>query len=185
MRLLTVILIAFLCSLVVPAPCADTNVLIIPSGDHRAGAIYFVDECLTRGLTNSISIGDLRKWATNTIRIYQQREAASVNTNTVRYPSVLEADVPECIRTMQSHIPCCRSDEPMPIKGWDEFVKQYSKSLAISKEEADRQLRTIGPDPVPPAVDFWRSSSGAIEAVTITWYIYGVIVGPESFRPEW
>ena len=40
----------------------NTNVLIIPKGDGRAGAIFFVDECLTRGLTNTMSVGELRKW---------------------------------------------------------------------------------------------------------------------------
>jgi hypothetical protein len=185
MRLSTAVLVGFLFFLVVPARCADTNVLIIPSGDHRAGAIYFVDECLTRGLTNSISVSDLRKWATNTIRVYQQREAVSAKTNTVRHSLVIDADVPQIIRTIQSRIPSCRNEEPAPIDGWDEFVKQYSKSFAISREEAERRLRTIGPDPDPPTIDFWRSSLGNIEAVTITWYIYGVIIGPESFKPEW
>jgi len=37
------------------AQCADTNVLTIPDGDKRAGAVFLVDECLTRSLTNSIS----------------------------------------------------------------------------------------------------------------------------------
>jgi hypothetical protein len=185
MNILTLVLTVFLGSLVVSASCADTNVLIIPRGDHRAGAVFFVDECLTRGLTNSISISDLRKWATNTILVYQQREAVSTSTNKVSYPSVLQADVPQIIRTIQSRIPSCRNEKTVPIKGWDEFVKQYSKLLGVSKEEAERRLRTIGPDPEPPQIGFWRSSEGAIEAVTISWYIYGVIVGPESFKPNW
>jgi hypothetical protein len=185
MRLIIVILTLLLCSLVGPARGAETNILIIPSGDHRAGDIYFVDECLTRGVTNSISIGDLRKWATNIVRIYQQREASAEKTNTVRQSSVLAADVPKAIQTMQSRIPACRSDQPMPIEGWDQFVNQWRKSLAISKEEAERRLRTIGPDTDPPTVWLWRSPQGDIEAVSIYWYIYGVIVGPESFEPEW
>src|SRR5271170_1187302 len=167
MRLIIVILILLLCSLVGPARGAETNILIIPSGDHRAGAIYFVDECLTRGVTNSISISDLRKWATNIVRIYQQREAIAAKTNTVRQSSVLAADVPKTIQTMQSRIPACRSDQPMQIEGWDQFVNQWRKSLAISKEEAERRLRTIGPDTDPPTVSLWRSPQGDIEAVSI------------------
>lgn len=189
MKLFTAILVILLNSLTLPARCADTNVLIIPSGDHRAGAIFFVDECLTRGLTNSISISDLRKWATNTIQVYRQKEAVLTKstTNMMRYRSVLDADVPVTIRSIQSLIPSCRSEESMPfkVKEWDESVKQYSKNLAISKEEAERQLRTIGPDPDPPKVGFYRSSQDVIQAVTISWYIYGVIIGPESFKPEW
>ena len=71
------------------------------------------------------------------------------------------------------------------IEGWDKLLESYSKAWAVSKEEAEGRLRTIGPDQEPPKVEFWRSSQGAIEAVTISWYIYGVIVGPESFKPEW
>ena len=48
------ILIAVLSFLPALALSGNTNVLIIPSGDHRPGAVFFVDECLTRGLTNSI-----------------------------------------------------------------------------------------------------------------------------------
>jgi hypothetical protein len=55
MRFIAIILTVFLISLLgIPARCGDTNILIIPSGDTRAGAVFFVDECLTRGITNSI-----------------------------------------------------------------------------------------------------------------------------------
>lgn len=185
MSILFLVLTVFLSSLVVSANCADTNVLIIPGRDHRAGAVFFVDECLTRGLTNSISISDLRKWAISTILVYQQREAVATSTNSFNYPSVLEADVPQVIRTIQNRIPSCLSEKAIPIKDWDEFVQQYSKTLGVPKAEAERRLRTIGPDPDPPQIGFWRSSQGAIEAVTISWYLYGVIVGPESFKPNW
>ena len=169
------------------ARSGNTNVLIIPSGDQRAGAIFFTDECLTRGLTNSISIGDLRKWATNTIRKYQEREAkaAASQSSAGKHSRVLEADVPETIRSIQERIPSCRSDAPVPIDGWDKFVKEYSKAWSVSEEEAGRMLRTIGPDPARPEVVFWRSTAGAIQAVDIRWYIYGVVVGPESFKPDW
>lgn len=98
----------------ISAPGAETNILIIPKGDTRAGAVFFVDECLTRGLTNSISTGDLRKWATNTITLYQQRESGLAANNAAqrRYPSVLAKDVPEAIKHIQDLVPSCRSDEP-------------------------------------------------------------------------
>jgi len=187
MRLVIAILIVLLNSLIVPVHCADTNVLVIPKEYDRAGAIFFVDECLTRGLTNSISIDDLRKWATNTILLYQRRETVLTNTNGAPKPylSVLAADVPEAIRTMQTRIPSCKSSKPsQKIEGWEKALELYSKAWAVSKEEVENRLRTIGPDSEPPKVGFYRSSQGAIEAVTISWYIYGVTIGPEPFKPD-
>jgi hypothetical protein len=189
MRSIAIIFTVFLILLLrVPARCADTNILVIPAEDTRAGDVFFMDECFTRGLTNSISIGDLRAWATNLIQRYQleQPALAGTNANEKQYPPLLPADIPEAIRSIQSRIPSCRSAKPMPnIEGRDKFLESYSKAWAVSKEEAEGQLRTIGPDQEQPTVDFWRASSGVIEAVTISWYSYGVIVGPESFKPEW
>ena len=188
MKRTTVIWVFLLSRLVETACCGGTNVLIIPKGDTRAGAIFFVDECLTRGLTNSISITDLRKWATNTIQHYRRLEASSAKSTAAAKQTqlLLAADVPDNIRTIQTRIPSCRSMGAMPkIDGWDKILESYSKAWSVSKEEAEARLRTIGPHMEPPTVGLRRSSQDAIEAVTITWYLYGVIVGPESFKPEW
>src|SRR5688572_3259786 len=95
------VLLSFLIEL---AHGAETNVLIIPPEDKRAGAVFFVDECLTRGLTNSISISDLRKWATSTIQLYKNKEAelTSARATPMRYFAVLAADVPDSIRSIQT-----------------------------------------------------------------------------------
>src|SRR6266511_5804825 len=92
MRLLVLVTI-FLRCLTELAHSSETNVLIIPAGDKRAGRVYFVDECLTRGLTNSISLSDLRKWATNTAQLYQRKEAELTSARAIpmRYFSVLSA----------------------------------------------------------------------------------------------
>src|SRR5580658_8503359 len=113
---ITLVLTVFISSLVVSASCADTNVLIIPRGDRRAGAVFFVDECLTRGLTNSISIRDLRTWATNVLQRYKRRQPLVTGTNAgeKQYSSLLSTDVPETIRSIQNRIPSCRSAQPMP-----------------------------------------------------------------------
>jgi hypothetical protein len=184
-------LAGFLAAVVMLVPASvrsdNTNVLIIPKGDGRGGAIFFVDECLTRGLTNTMSVGELRKWATNTIITYREREAtlAASQSDAKMLSRVEETDIPEAVRTMQDHIPSCRSDEPVSIDGWDTLVTVYSEAWAIPKEEASRRLRTIGPDSKQPRVGFLRSTSGAMRAVTLSWYIYGVMIGPESFTPEW
>ncbi len=165
----------------------NTNVLLIPKGERRAGAIFFVDECLTRGLTNTMSLGELRKWATNTITTYREREAplAVTQRDAKMLSHVEETDIPEAIRAMQDHIPSCRSDEPVSIEGWDTLVTVYSEAWAVPKEEASRRLRTIGPDSKQPRVGFLRSTTGAMRAVTVSWQIYGVMIGPESFTPDW
>lgn len=188
MKRLAGILTVVFSFIAVQARPSDTNVLIIPSGDHRAGAIFFVDECLTRGLTNSISICDLRKWATNTIRVYQEGEskmAASCQSIVIRYDRVRKADIPEAIQSIQEHIPSCRSDKPIPFDGLDKLLEAYSQAWSVSKEEALRRLNTIKPDSGNPRVGFCRSTADDIEAVSISWYDYGVMVGPESFKPEW
>ncbi len=184
-------LAGFLAAVVMLVPASvrsdNTNVLTIPKGDGRAGAIFFVDECLTRGLTNTMSVGGLRKWATNTIITYREREAtlAATQSDAKMLSRVEETDIPEAIRAMQDHIPSCRSDEPVSIDGWDTLVTVYSEAWAVPKEEASRRLRTIGPDSKQPRVGFLRSTSGAMRAVTVSWSIYGVMIGPESFTPEW
>jgi hypothetical protein len=188
MRSIAVIFSVFLILLLgVPAHCADTNVLIIPAGDTRPGAVFFVDECLTRGLTNSISIRDLRTWATNVIQRYNQRQPPVTGTNADENLYLLSpTDVPEAIRSIQDRTPSCRSAQPMPkIEGWDKYMEIWSKSAGISKKEAEERWLTLDPDPDPPKVDFWRSDQGTIEAIGISWYEYGVIVGPESFKPKW
>jgi hypothetical protein len=170
----------------IPAQCGETNVLIIPAGDTRAGAVFFVDECLTRGITNSISVGDLRRWATNLIQRYQQLPHPLAGTNAVerQLRAPLASDVPETIKSIQNRIPACRSAQPLP-KEIDQMMESLAKAWAVSKEEAEARISTIGPDNDPPHVDFWRSPQGTIEAVTINWYIYGVIVGPETYEPAW
>jgi hypothetical protein len=189
MRFHAAIFIVFLISLLgARNGHADTNVLIIPIADNRAGAVFFIDECLTRGLTNSISIGDLRAWATNIIQRYQQQELllTGTNANQKQYSLPLPRDIPQAIRSIQNRIPSCRSTKPLPnAVGLDKLAESLSKVCGVSRQEAEAWLATIGPDKDPPEVDFWRSPQGRIEAVTISWYIYGIIVGPDSFKPDW
>lgn len=183
------VIFALLLNILIDVACrADTNVLTIPKGDSRAGAVFFVDECLTRGLTNSISIKDLRKWATNTIQRYQSLETRMAKSTTaakLNY-SVAVSDIPNSIATIQTRVPSCKSTDAKPKSdGWNEILEMYSKAWAVSEEEAEARLRTIGPDRDPPKTTLWRSSIGTIEAVAISWHKYGIIVGPESFKAEW
>jgi len=168
--------------------CADTNILVVPKGDNRAAAFFFVDECLSHGLTNSISLVDLRKWAMATVEKYQRWELALATSSAVvkEYHSVLPVDIPESIKTIQSRIPSCRSTEAMSqIEGWGKMVEAYSEYWAVSKEEAENKLRTLHPDAEAPAVEFVRSSDRSIKAIAISWYIYGIVVGSESFKLNW
>ena len=116
MRSIAVIVTCFLILVLgVAARCGETSTLIIPTGDTRAGAVFFVDECLTRGVTNSISIDDLRTWATNLVRHYQQLQPIAAGTNAVEkpYPRLLLADLPKAIQLIQNHTPSCRSVQPL------------------------------------------------------------------------
>jgi hypothetical protein len=167
---------------------SDTNVILIPDSDTRGGAVFFVDECLTRGLTNSISFDDLRAWTTNTIQLYRHREAvlAVSKARQKQYRSVLAAEVPESIKSMQTRIPSRRRREPWPKdEGTTNFFAILGKAWGISEEEVEKQLRTIGAPREPPHVGFIRNSGGVIEAVEIKWYLYGIMVGPTSFNPDW
>jgi hypothetical protein len=180
----------FILLLGAPARCAETNILMIPAGDDRAGAVFFVDECLTRGLTNSISIRDLRAWATNVIQRYNQRQPPVTWTNIdEKLYSLSPADVPEAIKSIQNRTPSCLSvqviSEMEKMKEWDQLMEFYSKAWGVSKKEAEKRYASLDPDSDPPKVDFWRSKQRAIEAISIYWYEYGIIVGPESFKPEW
>ena len=127
----TAVISVFLLNLFIEVSyCDDTNVLIIAKGDSRAGAVFFLDECLTRGLTNSISVIDLRKWATNTIQRYQRLETALAKSTAAakQYHSVIAADVPNSIGTIQTRIPSCRSTKRVPeIDGWDDLLETYRK----------------------------------------------------------
>jgi hypothetical protein len=71
---------------------------------------------------------------------------------------VAESDIPKSVRMIQTNIPSCR----------------------FSYADATNVYCTIEPDAAPV-----HSSSGSIEAVSIDWYIYGVMVGSESFNPSW
>jgi hypothetical protein len=67
---------------------AETNTLLVFHAEKRAGAMIFVDECLARGLTNSMAVAELCAWATNTIQRYEQ---PSKN----RYALVPDSDIPD------------------------------------------------------------------------------------------
>ena len=70
-------------------------------------------------------------------------------------------------------------------KEMDALFAIYTRELGITKEEAELRFRTIGPDKKAPEVGFYRSSEGTIQAMTLNWYLYSIIVGPESFKPDW
>jgi hypothetical protein len=133
-----------------PVFAVDTNDVVVFQSEKRPGAVIFVDECLTRGITNSMSFADLRAWATNVLGHYQQ----------TRDTTIPKSDI---IDSLQKHTPSCR----------------------FSYASATNDFFTIGPDLEPPTVSFFQGNSGSVEAVSIRWYIYGIIVGPESFSPTW
>jgi hypothetical protein len=134
---------------------AETNGVILISAEKRPGAAIFVDECLTRALTNSISIGELRRWATNMIEKYRGGHAQHNGDLAVG----LE-DIPPAIRTIHLRVPACR----------------------FSYAEATNKFYTIRPDPQPARVSIRWQQSGEIERMQVSWYLYGIIVGPESFK---
>ena len=146
------LLLASLCQ----SPADETSSLLTFSADKRPGAIIFTDECLARGLTNSMTLAELRAWATNVIEHYSQR-------SDFRTVALSKSDVPKAVLTLQTRIPSCKHSYPRTPSDYD----------------------TIAPDPTPPVVAFERDRSGHIEAVSISWRGYGVIVGQESFVPKW
>jgi hypothetical protein len=148
------------------ASTAETNVLLEFHAEKRAGARIFVDECLARGLTNSMPMPDLRRWATNTLQRYRRLEsvlATNSGPDAKRFKSVQKSDIPEAILSLHSRIPSCK----------------------FSYSDSTNRFFTIGPDPDPPRVGFFRDASGDIEAIRFDWYIYGIVVGDESFRTDW
>ena len=129
---------------------ADTNAVLVFPAEKRPGAVVFVDECLTRAITNAMTIADLRAWATNALWQHQQTPGASIAKNNL-------------LDSLQKHTPSCK----------------------LSYASATNDYFTIGPDTDSPTLSWFRGSSGTVEAVSVSWYIYGIIVGPESFSPTW
>ena len=187
-RVTIIIAVVALLSCLLPALSANTNVIIIPEGEKRAGAVFFVDECLTRGLTNSISLVELRKWATNTIQLYKRKDNAGANFTSERNSRVRARDVPDRINQIQTRIPSCRhaksSKELQALEGYREMISIYAKRWGVTTEEADKRLRTLGPNKESPRVLLVRSEEGVIKAVSIQWYLYGIIIGPDSYRHD-
>jgi hypothetical protein len=161
----TRIILLLLFMSIVAVSMAETNAVLVFHAEKRAGAVVFVDECLTRGLTNSMSLAELRQWATNTIQRYRRLESilATNKTPSKRYDLVKSSDIPKALLTLHTNMPSCK----------------------FSYAAATNDFSTIGPTPSPCTVSFFRSDSGEIEALSIYWYIYGVIVGPESFVAKW
>jgi hypothetical protein len=134
----------------------ETNSVLIFPADKRPGAIIFVDECLTRALTNSMTIGGLREWATNIIQQYNQRPD-------FRTAELSAKDIPTTLRTLQMDMPSCK----------------------FSYATAPNDYYVIGPDSDAPKITLGRNSSGRIESLSISFYDYGTEIGPESFVPKW
>ena len=144
---------------------AKTNEVLAFNAEKRAGAVIFVDECLARGLTNSIALPSLREWTTNTIQRYRKGELvlATNNSPSKKYTSVAKSDIPKPINAMQENIPSCK----------------------FSYADKTNAFHTITADRKPPEVTFFRDATGDIEALSISWYAYGVLVGAHSFEPQW
>ncbi len=139
----------------------DTNMLVFRD-EKRGGLDLFVDECLSRGVTNSIGIKELVGWATNVIDYYQRLESSEPRRNeTNKQSNLVEASkIPESIFRIMQRIPACKySYEMLPGKYW-----------------------IMRPDAKPPEVYLGRNSTGQIDCIVISWYMYGVAVGPKSFR---
>ena len=175
-----------------PVFSANTNVIVISKTDKRAGAVFFMDECFMRGLTNSISLVELRKWATNTIQIYQPRMNADKAAGRKLKGSVRAQHIPRTVKEIQTRIPSCRHEETAAelrtSEGYSGFIASYAQGLGVSIEEAEARMRTLSPDDSPPRVNLLIAEDGKIEAVSISWYIYGVVVGPKSYKdddPAW
>lgn len=137
---------------VLPTFAGATNSILTFPADKRPGAVIFVDECLTRGLTNSITIGDLRAWATNIIQHYNQRPDYQTAKLSAK-------DIPKALRRVQMNMPSCK----------------------FSYSAAPNDYYVISPAPDPPQITFDRSPSGRIESISIRFYDYGANVGPDSF----
>ena len=131
---------------------AETNTLTFPA-EKRAGAVIFVDECLSRGLTNAMPLPELRSWTTNIIANYRRTDGTRVAPR----------DIPLQLQMLRTNIPSCR----------------------FSYVESTNEYHTYAPEPTPPSVTISRGFFGGVESVRISWYLYGIIVGPESFKPKW
>jgi hypothetical protein len=132
-------------------------------GEERAGAIIFVDECLTRGLTNAMTVADLRKWATNLVDRYKRLERLPLESEhpIKRFREVPREDVPEPILHMQVRIPCCR----------------------FSYKRAPESFMFMEPSRSTPQIEFGRSAAGELATVSISFYNYGIVIGSESYAP--
>jgi hypothetical protein len=132
---------------------AATNATLVFPAERRAGAVIFIDECLSRGLTNAMSLTELRSWVTNIISRYGRTTGSRVLTN----------DIPLQLQMLHTTIPSCR----------------------FSNTEATNDYHNVGPEAVPPSITVSRGTFGGIECVKISWYLYGIIIGPEAFKPKW
>ena len=105
------IIIVFLKFVMVPALGADTDIVVIPDGDKRAGAIFFVDECLTR----SYQLDSAQRPAQMGDQHYPDLPAKGIHFGGHQgYPK--EGPVGPCCRSaqtasksIQTRIPSCRS----------------------------------------------------------------------------
>lgn len=132
---------------------ADTDSTLTFHAEKRAGAVIFIDECVSRGLTNAMSLSELRSWATNILARYRRADGTRVAAK----------DIPPQLQMLQTNIPTCR----------------------FSYANATNEYHSIGPEPTAPSVTVSRGLSGGVESVRISWYLYGIILGPETFKPKW
>jgi hypothetical protein len=127
---------------------------------------------------------------TNNISLYNYRESmlATSNLPRTRYVLMLAEEVPGTIKAIQTRIPSCRREyDAQETKRIESLSEDLCREMNLPKEwarlYADSFLRaTTAADKNSPEVGFCRSSGGIIEAVTIEWPQYGIIVGPQDFK---
>lgn len=167
---------------------ANTNVLIRLESDGRSGREFFVDECLVRGLTNTIPLNDLRKWAVTTMSRYSHFESRKKDKgddysllSTVPKTAVLKQ-----IYKIHEKTPSCRP-ATIPKEIWetedaDRVMTSFAKKWSVTKKEAALRWSTISLPSAKPSITFYRSANRTIQAISIRWYLYSVIIGDSNFE---
>jgi hypothetical protein len=142
-------------------PAPDGPNMLVFKGEKRDSARILVDECLTRGISNSLSIHELTRWAINVIDKEQKIEADGGRKMSRRTP-LNQNDIPEALRGLSKRIP----------------------SVKYALNIMPQWYLIVQPDLSPPTFNFVRNQTGKIVAIDIGWHIYGILVGQKSFSPK-
>jgi hypothetical protein len=137
-----------------PSP-EGTNMLVF-TNDVRGALDLMVDEGLPCALEKAISLPDLRHWATNAIDRQRKLEREDNRLTPHFLPT---NEIPERLLSIDSQVP----------------------KIKFSRPEIPGTYLIFDPDHKAPSFGFYRDSDGNVVAVSIEWYIYAIVIGPESF----